>query len=450
MEIAQVNASQEVGTIQSIVSFSPPFVATAEVEGTVSNGHTFGFALSTANASYGALVYGNLNPTNCSHLGDCGDPAVCGTSANSNIPPNQCYYGLDAKIGQNGTSWKHVAKLYQTPSVNVTYALQISVDALGSAQYEVSQGGRVLGQGTSQVGKGPFFVILEQAEGAPVAHPGPNQAFWISVGVASGVTSVTTTSTQPGPGPAPAGLPWFVWVIIILLAALFFFIILWHRRRGFTVKVSDSRTQAPIIGAGVTAKGPENISGTTGRDGKADFGRVEEGEYTIGVTGSGYIPPTPVTIKVKKKTEYTARLDRIRAGVQGGVGESAPPEAPSREAGVMARSPSLETQQPQTGFTKPPHEGAASAMAPPGLELPPGQPGPGLDLEGFGGGRIGQIIKTFQEKGAISPETALTADELGLSRLFVRIMKRRQGKTRVFMEINGRYYLNQKALEETK
>ena len=59
-----------------------------------------------------------------------------------------------------------------------------------------------------------------------------------------------------------------------------------------------------------------------------------------------------------------------------------------------------------------------------------------------------QIIRTFHEKGAVSPETALSADELGLSRLFVRIMKRRQGKTRVFMETNGRYYLNQKALEE--
>ena len=64
------------------------------------------------------------------------------------------------------------------------------------------------------------------------------------------------------------------------------------------------------------------------------------------------------------------------------------------------------------------------------------------------GGRIGEIIRTFQAKGAISPETALTADELGLSRIFVRIMKRRRGRTRIFVEINGRYYLDQKALKE--
>ena len=60
-----------------------------------------------------------------------------------------------------------------------------------------------------------------------------------------------------------------------------------------------------------------------------------------------------------------------------------------------------------------------------------------------------QIIKTFQEKGAISPETAMTAEELGLSRIFVRIMKRRKGKTKIFVEVNGRYYLDQEALQET-
>jgi hypothetical protein len=62
--------------------------------------------------------------------------------------------------------------------------------------------------------------------------------------------------------------------------------------------------------------------------------------------------------------------------------------------------------------------------------------------------RIRQTIKTFQEKGAISPETALTAKELGLSRIFVRIMERRKEQTKIFVEVNGKYYLNQEALEE--
>jgi len=448
MEIAQINKSQEVGTIQSIQSFTPPFTMSATVEGTISNGHTFGFAITTSNASRGVLMYGNLNPTNCSHLDDCNDTSVCGIPANSAIPSNQCYYGIDAKVG-NGTAWPHHAKLYLTPSTNVTYTFEISVDALGSAQYVVSLGGRVLGQDTAQVGTGPFYVIMEQGEGSPVAHPGPNQAYWKSVSLTPVATTLTTstltTSAQPGPAPAPAGLPWFVWVIIILLAALFFFIILWYRRRGFTVKALDLRTHSAIPDASVTAKGPEKLSGVTAKDGKVDFGSVDEGDYTIEVTASGYIPSAPVTIKVRKKTEYTVKLDRTGLGVPESTGGNAPSEAPSREANVTAPS-SLGTQRPQTGFTRPPQEVAPSAMTQPGAELPPEQQV--LDLEGFGGPRMRQIIRTFQEKGAISPETALTADELGLSRLFVRIMKRRQGKTRVFMEINGRYYLNQEALKD--
>jgi len=76
MEIAQINQSQEVGTIQSNQNFTPPFTVSATVEGTISNGHTFGFAITTANASRGVLMYGNLNPTNCSNLGNCGNPST--------------------------------------------------------------------------------------------------------------------------------------------------------------------------------------------------------------------------------------------------------------------------------------------------------------------------------------------------------------------------------------
>ena len=457
MEISQANESLVAGTIQSNESFAPPFTATAVVEGTVSNGHTFGFAVASTNASAGVLVYGNLNPTDCSHLGDCNDTAVCGIPANSAIPSNQCYYGMDAKIGQGGGSWGSKAVLYRTPSVNVTYTLQISVSASGSAQYSVSQGGHLLGQQSTQVGAGPFYIIIEQAEGAPVAHPGPNQAYWLSVGLTSGSSSTITTSTQPGPAPAPAGLPWFVWVIIVIaLGVLFFLIFLWYSRRGFTVLVVDTRRQSPIPEADVLARGPEKLSGTTDKKGKVDFGRVDEGEYIISAAAAGFIPSEPVTIKVKRKTEYTVRLDRTAPGPLTGGGGYAPLSGPSPgPVGPLAESAPLastvapsgpETRQPQAGAARPPEVAGAPAETRP-EPAPSGGEGP-EELESLGGGRIGQIVKTFREKGAVSPETALTAEELGLSRLFVRIMKRRKGKTRVFIEINGRYYLNEKALRE--
>ena len=444
MEIAQANTSEVVGTIQSVQNFTPPFTVTAVVEGTVSNGHTFGFAITSANASSGVDMWGNLNPTNCSHLGDCNDTAVCGIPANSAIPPNQCYYGIDGRAAQSGGAWGSKTNLYAAPSVNVTYSLQISVDASGSALFSASQGGQLLGQGTAQVGTGPFYVIIDQGEGAPVAHPGPNQAYWMSVVLTSGAASSTTTSTLPG--PSAASIPWFVWLIIIIaMGALCFFIFLWYRRRGFTVKVLDLRTRSPVVEASVMAKGPEKLQGVTRKDGIADFGRVDEGEYTVSITASGYAPSTPVTIKVKKKTEYTERLEHIQPGNNVIVGGTAPPLEPSRE---FLTPPSPGTQQTRTGVTKLPEEVKAPAVTRP--ETPPSEGEGPEDLEGWGGGRIGQIIKTFQKKGAISPETALTAEELGLSRLFVRIMKRRRGKTRIFVEINGRYYLNQEALPESR
>jgi hypothetical protein len=70
--------------------------------------------------------------------------------------------------------------------------------------------------------------------------------------------------------------------------------------------------------------------------------------------------------------------------------------------------------------------------------------------EGWSGERIRQIIQTFRSKGALSPESALSADELGLSRIFVRIMKRRRGRTRVFVEVEGKYYLDENALRAIK
>ncbi len=451
MEIAQINASEEVGTIQSIENFTPPFTATATVEGTVSNGHTFGFAISSTNASYGVLIYGNLNPTNCSHLGDCGDPTVCGTPANSAIPQNQCYYGIDGKTGRGGGSWEGKTKLYLTPSVNVTYTLQISVDASGNAQYSVSQGGQVLGTATAQVRTGPFYIILEQGEGAPVAHPGPNQAYWMSVSL--------TPSTTPIITPSPSGISVDIWILVAaIIIVLFLIILLWYRRSKFIVTVRDIQTLSPIPGATVTASGPKNLSGPTEDDGKVVFSSPKKGDYSIQAGARGYITSVPVTVSVKGKTEYTVKLDRV---VGGGLPSEGPKgggaigprveSGPGPQASNIAPESSRQTQQATTPAAQAVQQGPVSVTpreAEPAFPQPAPQELP--ELQGWGGDRIRQIIKTFQAKGAISPETAMTAKELGLSRMFVRIMERRKGQTRIFVEINGKYYLDQKALQEMR
>ncbi|MGD0638250.1 MAG: hypothetical protein ABSA72_09475 [Nitrososphaerales archaeon] len=459
MEIDQINASYEAGTIQSLGSFTPPFSATAVVEGTVSNGHTFGFALATADASSGVLIYGNLNPTNCSNEGDCGDPTVCGNSATPAVPSGQCYYGMDAKAAMGTGNWTKTAKLDLTPSVNVIYTVQITVDASGIAQYSVSQGGQVLGTSTSNIGTGPFYVIMEQSEGAVVVAPGPNQAYWKSVTVDAGAAAISTASTTASGNPisttTSSGISWFDWLLVAVVVILFLILLLlWYsRRRDLIISAEDSQALSIIPEALVSTEGPEKLSGYTDKDGKITFKGVKKGDYTVLVVAKGYNPSLPVKITVKKKTKLTVKLDRTLTGAQVTTGGFMPPAGPS--SGTVTPEPAA-VPQPSTPaqpiaptITQPVQQAPSPTVAQPEPAAPREQQEP-EEPEGFGGGRISEIIRTFQAKGAISPETALTADELGLSRLFVRIMKRRQGRTKVFIEINGRYYLNQDALKEMK
>jgi hypothetical protein len=71
---------------------------------------------------------------------------------------------------------------------------------------------------------------------------------------------------------------------------------------------------------------------------------------------------------------------------------------------------------------------------------------------GYGGrrGRLREIIDMFRQKGAVSPEKAMTAEELGLPPEFKERMQRRLGQTGIFVEVNGKYYLDEKRLEEVR
>jgi hypothetical protein len=54
----------------------------------------------------------------------------------------------------------------------------------------------------------------------------------------------------------------------------------------------------------------------------------------------------------------------------------------------------------------------------------------------------------FREKGATSPDRAMTAQELGLPPRFEEAMKRRLGATGVFVEVSGKYYLDEARLQQ--
>jgi hypothetical protein len=62
--------------------------------------------------------------------------------------------------------------------------------------------------------------------------------------------------------------------------------------------------------------------------------------------------------------------------------------------------------------------------------------------------RLQEIIQKFREKGATAPEKALTLQELGLPPRFEQAMHRRLGQTGIFVEANGKYYLNEERLKQ--
>jgi len=64
--------------------------------------------------------------------------------------------------------------------------------------------------------------------------------------------------------------------------------------------------------------------------------------------------------------------------------------------------------------------------------------------------RLLEIVERFRQKEAISPEKAMTIEELGLPPRFREAMERRLGRSGVFVEVNGKYYLSEERLREIR
>ena len=61
-----------------------------------------------------------------------------------------------------------------------------------------------------------------------------------------------------------------------------------------------------------------------------------------------------------------------------------------------------------------------------------------------------EVIERFRQKGAVSPDKAMTAEELSLRPRFEVAMKRRLGRLGVFVELNGKYYLSEERLKQVE
>jgi len=65
-------------------------------------------------------------------------------------------------------------------------------------------------------------------------------------------------------------------------------------------------------------------------------------------------------------------------------------------------------------------------------------------------GRIAQGVERFREKGATTPEKAMTSQELGLPPRFDEAMDRRLGQLGIFVKVGDKYYLSEERLKAVR
>jgi hypothetical protein len=62
--------------------------------------------------------------------------------------------------------------------------------------------------------------------------------------------------------------------------------------------------------------------------------------------------------------------------------------------------------------------------------------------------RLRQVIDTFRQNGATTPDKAMTLEALGLPPRFDVLLQRQVGRLGLFIEVDGRYYLSEERLKQ--
>jgi hypothetical protein len=158
MEMSGVDGDLEFTGVQSLKSFSPPFILSTTVDGILADADPFEVYLISSDLNQGIDVAGNLNPN------------------------NGLFYGIWVNWSSSGLPLNTLGEsIYSNPLVNQNYDIAISVDSGGSATVVFALNGYAYASESGlQVGHGPFYLVLAQREGLPYTV-GPNKAIWQSV-----------------------------------------------------------------------------------------------------------------------------------------------------------------------------------------------------------------------------------------------------------------------------
>ena len=160
--IGTPSGSYQGGGIQSVSSFTGPFTVTATGIATSINAGVLQLAISTQNGGEGVEVGGSQSA--------CCTPFTYQVSSGP------------------GTHWASSSLSSSPLALNQPYTFTISDAMSGAATVSVSSDGTTLGQATTSVGTGPFYVILSQAAGA-YSSGNPSQAYWSSIEITEGSTA---------------------------------------------------------------------------------------------------------------------------------------------------------------------------------------------------------------------------------------------------------------------
>ena len=266
----------------------------------------------------------------------------------------------------------------------------------------------------------PFFLAYDSAKSEVfVTNQALNTVSVISDSSSTSASTTPSSSTTTNPtlsasSTPNSGSPGFSpidWIIVIIVIVLLIIIILiWLRRqRKFIVNVQNSQTQSPITGATVVASGPQDLSGNTSNKGQTVFKEFKDGDYSAKASATGFIASMPISVSVKNKTEVVIKLNPTSSEAPKVDRSGSGPDSEGKATFSVAK----ETQQTPVSMQ------SAPILAP--SPLPPQSPQEPTESQGWRDEKIREIIQKFQEKGAISPQTAMTAKELIISQVHLLV-----------------------------
>ena len=234
------------------------------------------------------------------------------TPSGGTVPLSYQWYLDGTAVGTNSASYSYTAAgTSHSVTCTVTDSATTPVTSPASNAVSVTVNPAPTPTPTPVPTAAPTPVPTAKPTPVPTASPTPvPTAKPTPVPTASPTPTPTLTPTATAAAFVFGAFDWFIVIIVITMVLYLIILALfaWYSRRKLTVTVQNAQTLSPISGATVSAKGPEDLSGTTGNNGKVVFSNVKKGDYLVKATASGYDSSIPLSVSVKNNSDCVVKL----------------------------------------------------------------------------------------------------------------------------------------------